>query len=99
MPEDLKSIFYNDTDGYTDRDRDMFAAGYEFCRIMNVIYQFKNGLSNGNIMEAFGQTIYRENESRTRIACAKNGLRCTMTHPTLENDLNEKYTLLKIERQ
>lgn len=63
---DLILSFYIDTDGYDKRDRDMFTAGVEY----QMVYE---QLMSG---EAFARPIHRENESRIRMMCGKNGRYC-----------------------
>lgn len=69
MPEDfsLECPFWIDTDGYTDRDREMFVAGYEFSLIVRKLCEDD---------APFTQPIHRENESRIRMACAKFERKC-----------------------
>jgi len=51
--------FWIDTDAYSERDQDMFVAGYEFCQVVLVLEA--RGVE-------FRTTIHRENESRVRMA-------------------------------
>lgn len=60
----LVMSFWIDTDGYSDRDREMFVCGVEFQMIYETI---KN-------RRAWCQCIHTENESRVRMMCAKLGL-------------------------
>lgn len=56
--------FFIDTDGYTDRDREMFVCGWEFCEIY---YAAKSG-------NLTSRTINSENSSRVRIMLSKKGI-------------------------
>lgn len=60
--------FWIDTDGYTDRDREMFVCGVEFQMIYEAI---KAG-------RCWSQCIHTENESRVRLMCGKLGSPCKM---------------------
>lgn len=61
--------FWIDTDGYTDRDRDMFVAGFEFQMVYRLIQDGCYG----------SRPIHRENESRIRMMCGRMGIKCTIT--------------------
>lgn len=64
--------FWIDTDGYTDRDREMFVCGAEFMLILARLRE--------DLLPALGpMPIHRENESRLRLLCGRNGLKCTIT--------------------
>ena len=63
--------FFIDTDGYTDRDREMFCCGAEFR-------QFYEASKTGERYEA---TISRENMTRFRLASAFLDRRCELTTP------------------
>ena len=56
--------FWIDTDGYCQRDRQMFVAGVEFQMVFQAI---QNGTG-------WNQCIHAENSSRVRMMCAK--LKC-----------------------
>ncbi len=58
--------FWIDTDGYSDRDRLMFVAGFEFAKIVRVLER----------EEPYDGPIHRENESRIRLLCSKFGRTC-----------------------
>jgi len=60
----LVCSFWIDTDAYSDRDRGMFVAGYEFAGIVERLR---------HDADLFEMTIHRENESRTRMAAGKFG--------------------------
>jgi hypothetical protein len=60
---------YLDTDAYTDRDRLMFWSGEEFGEVLGRIIGEDGPIS---------RMIYRENESRVRMACGRYGRRCTI---------------------
>jgi hypothetical protein len=75
--------FWTDTDAYTARDRDMFAAGVEF----QTVYQ---RLTESD--EPAVAMIHRENESRIRMMCGRLGRRCTMTPQA-----GDTWTLLEVE--
>jgi hypothetical protein len=53
-----------DTDGYSDRDREMFVCGVEFQMIYATIKDKRD----------WCQCIHAENESRVRMMCAKLGV-------------------------
>lgn len=53
--------FWIDTDGYTDRDREMFVCGVEF----QMVYETIKGKRD------WCQCIHTENESRVKLMCAK----------------------------
>lgn len=61
--------FWIDTDGYTDRDREMFVCGVEFMRIYDLVKQRKGVF----------QPIHRENASRVRMLCGQLQVPCTIT--------------------
>jgi hypothetical protein len=61
--------FWVDTDAYSDRDRAMFAAGFEFATILRHA-RFEAG--------PLATIIHRENESRVRMACGRSGRRCAI---------------------
>lgn len=63
---DLVTPFWIDTDGYTDRDREMFCAGVEFQMICRLLDDGWEGT----------RPMRRENESRVRMLCAKRGVVC-----------------------
>jgi hypothetical protein len=66
-PEDAEygmvTSFWIDTDGYSDRDRDMFICGVEFNMIYETIKDKRD----------WCQCIHAENESRVRMMCGKLG--------------------------
>ncbi len=64
--------FWIDTDGYSDRDRNMFVCGFEFCMIAD---DLKDGWSGC-------RPIHRENESRVRLLCAHVGVACEIRQHT-----------------
>lgn len=53
--------FWIDTDGYTQRDRDMFTCGVEFQMIYQAILDKRD----------WCQCIHTENESRVRMLCRR----------------------------
>lgn len=61
--------FYIDTDGYTDRDREMFVCGVEWQMVYE---QMKAG-------EPFTRTIHTENESRIRMMAGRMGYLVNIT--------------------
>lgn len=61
--------FWIDTDAYTDRDRELFTAGYEFADLLRHLRYDP---------EMLNTTIHRENESRVRMACAQFGRLCSI---------------------
>lgn len=56
--------YWIDTDGYSDRDREMFVCGVEFQMIYETI----------KAKRYWNQCIHTENESRVRMMCGKLGL-------------------------
>ena len=54
---------YIDTDGYTDRDREMFAAGAEYLVVCTLLLEGWKGV----------RPIHAENESRFRMVSMKLG--------------------------
>lgn len=82
----LLMAFWIDTEGYTDRDREMFVCGVEYAMIYAVLCDGRE----------WNQCIHTENESRVRMMCAKMGVRCEMsrscetwTHCTAGRSLSE----------
>jgi len=61
--------FWIDTDGYSDRDREMFVCGIEFQMLLA-------DLGSGDEIR---RPIHRENESRVRMLCGKVKRRCKIT--------------------
>jgi len=60
--------FWIDTDGYADRDREMFVCGVEFQMIYAIV------LANRD----WNQCIHTKNESRVRMMCGKLGVQVKM---------------------
>ena len=60
--------FWIDTDGYSDRDREMFVCGYEFAIIHAI-------LRRGSHVNC---PIHRENESRVRMMWGRFGVEYTI---------------------
>lgn len=67
---ELVTPFWTDTDGYTDRDRVMFAAGFEFAELRRAMIACD---CEGS------RVIQTENESRVRMLCARYGYTCAIT--------------------
>lgn len=65
----LAMPFWIDTDGYTDRDREMFVCGVEFQMI------YREAMA-GTFID---RPIHRENESRVRMMLGKLRIGCTIT--------------------
>lgn len=61
--------FWIDTEGYTDRDRNMFTCGVEFQMIYDAI---RSG-------RGWNQCIHNENTSRVRMMCGKLGVTYAMS--------------------
>jgi len=61
----IEMPFWIDTDGYSDRDREMFVCGVEFQMIYEAI----------KTNQGWCQCIHTENESRVRMMCGKLGVR------------------------
>lgn len=53
--------FVIDGDGYSDRDRAMFVAGYEFCQVATMLADHPG--------EPISRPIHSENEDRIRVLC------------------------------
>ena len=64
----LVMSFWIDTDGYTDRDREMFVAGVEFQMLYAAV---RDG-------EGWNQCIHSENSARARMMLANMGASYTM---------------------
>lgn len=62
----LEMPMWIDTEGYTDRDREMFVCGAEFHQVYQTLKQSPEGLR---------KPIHTENESRVRMMLAKLGRR------------------------
>lgn len=56
--------FIIDGEGYTDRDREMFVAGYEFAEVMSAILRHRG--------EFACWPVHVENEDRIRAACVRH---------------------------
>ena len=76
----LEMPFFIDTDGYTDRDREMFVCGVEFYMVYQAV---KAG-------SGWKQAVHNENVSRIRMMCHKLGV-----VPTLERH-DDEWTELTI---
>ena len=61
---DLVLPFWIDTDGYSDRDREMFVCGVEFSMIYTEVAAGRE----------WNKPIHNENCSRVRMLCGKLGL-------------------------
>jgi hypothetical protein len=84
---ELVCPFWIDTDAYTDRDRLMFVAGVEFDGLLRHMRHDAGPLLT---------TIHRENESRTRLACAHLGRTCTIEQCEPEHDPQGTWSYLTI---
>jgi hypothetical protein len=62
--------FVIDGDGYTDRDRQMFVAGYEFCQLHEFL--------EANPGVGLHKPVHRENEDRIRVLCRRLGRKCSL---------------------
>lgn len=73
MDYSLITPFWIDTDGYTDRDREMFVCGVEFEMIRDQLKRSWRGLLE--------RRIHAENASRIRMLCGKysESTRCEIT--------------------
>lgn len=85
----LAQSFYIDTDAYTDRDREMFVAGYEFAQVWKA-------LKHPNYA---GTTIHRENESRVRMAAGQLGREVMITPCEEEHDPDGTWSYLEVKPQ
>lgn len=81
---ELVTSFWIDTDGYTDRDRDMFVCGFEFARILEAI---EKG-------DGWAGPIHTENQSRVRMLCGRMRVPCSM-----KTEVQAEWTHLKIPKQ
>lgn len=82
----LELSFHIDTDAYTDRDRAMFVAGYEFSTIVHRMRE----------NAGFCLTIHRENESRVRMAAAKLGRRVAIETCSDDSDPAGEWSFLEV---
>lgn len=64
----LELSFYTDTEAYSDRDRLMFTAGFEFCLVVSLVESGWRGT----------RPVHRENESRLRMALGRLGRDVTL---------------------
>jgi hypothetical protein len=83
----LVCSFWIDTDGYSDRDRQMFTAGFEFADLLSHVQCDPSPLS---------KTIHRENESRVRMMCSRFGRPCEITPCETEHDPAGTWSYLSI---
>jgi hypothetical protein len=60
--------FVIDGDAYSDRDRAMFVAGYEFCQIRTFL--------EVNPGEPLAKPVHPENADRLRVLCGRFGRIC-----------------------
>jgi hypothetical protein len=58
--------FVIDGESYSDRDRAMFVAGYEFCQL----HVFLDGIS---------KPVHAENEDRIRVLCGRLKRACSIS--------------------
>lgn len=66
--------FWTDTDGYTDRDRQMFVCGVEFEMLRNEL----------QVSERVSRTIHTENASRARMMAHRIGRTCVIEPSEVE---------------
>ncbi len=90
MDNALFCPFWIDTAGYTDRDREMFVCGYEFCAILGHITTHAEGLT---------VLIHRENESRLRMLCGRFKRTCNIEQCSEEHDPDGTWSVLKIGKK
>ena len=64
----LVHSFYIDTEGYTERDREMFVAGAEYMMLTGILDAGWRG----------NRPVHRENASRLRMLCGKLGIPCRL---------------------
>lgn len=86
----LALSFWIDTPAYSDRDRQMFVAGYEFCRIAEFLENDPN---------PFVMAMSRENESRVRMAAGKFGRKVLIEACAPEHDPDGTWNTLTVERR
>jgi hypothetical protein len=63
---EMQMPFWIDTDGYTDRDREMFVCGVEFEMLRQEL----------QMPRPVDRTIHAENESRAKLMAARFGRHC-----------------------
>jgi hypothetical protein len=78
------------TEGYSEREEEMFALGYEYATVIQHI-RFVDG--------PLHTTVHRENSSRIRMACGKFKRRCTVEPCSPKDDPGELYATLTIEHR
>ena len=64
----LVQSFFIDTDAYSNRDRNMFVAGFEFDHVLDLVDRGWHG----------ERPIHRENESRLRMALGRRKVSFTI---------------------
>lgn len=65
--------FFIDTEGYSDRDRQMFVCGAEYAMIFSEVVGLRYSAPPGT---KIARLIHTENSSRLRMMCGRLGLRC-----------------------
>lgn len=75
--------FVIDGDGYNDRDRSMFVAGYEFCQIRTHLEMHPN--------DPLSKPVHSENADRLRVLCSRFGRICII------ESLDDTWSQLDIE--
>lgn len=68
---DICVPFIIDGDAYSDRDRAMFVAGYEFCQIRNFLEVNPPGTE-------LSKPIHNENVDRVRVLCGRFRRECVI---------------------
>jgi len=82
-PQEIDIPFWIETDGYSDRDREMFSAGFEFSDVIDQLLSSK---------KKFTRQIFTENSSRVRLLCGKFRRLCYIT---IDRE-DEKYSTLEV---
>lgn len=80
--------FWIDTDGYTDRDREMFVCGYEFYQLYWMAKCDE---------DSFSITIHRENSSRVRMMLGQLDRAGTVTNCEDKYDPDGTWAYLEVE--
>jgi hypothetical protein len=74
IPEEgfgLVMPFVIDGEGYSDRDRAMFVAGYEFCQLHVFLEE--------NPEDGISKPVHAENEDRIRVLCGRLERACSVS--------------------
>ncbi len=74
MPDDYELVtkFWIDTDGYSDRDREMFVCGFEFADVLGAV----------EVAVDIDRPVHTENEDRIRMMLRSRGVSNYRLGPT-----------------